>query len=113
MYKLTLSPVPASNQGSFGGSINALLPNLKFATWKVNGVLRSGENTISFSASDFQNGVLTLEATEGISSGNLAIVGTTTSAYPYTVVVQWTVNGKANDPVTIPVTSFVQRSFSL
>lgn len=113
VYKLTLSPVPANNQGSFSGSVNALLPNLKFATWKVNGVLRSDENTISFNASDFQNGTLTLEATEGVSTANLAITGTTTSEHPFTVVVQWTINGKANDAVTIPVTSAVQRSFSL
>lgn len=113
VYKLTLSPVPASNQGSFSGSIYALLNNQKFVTWKVNGVIRSNENTITFNVSDFQNGALTLETTEGITSGNLAIIGSTTSAYPFTVVVQGTVNGKANDPVTIPVTSFVQRSFSL
>jgi len=113
VYKLTLSPVPANNQGSFSGAVNALLPNLKFVTWKVNGVLRSNENTISFTASDFQNGALTLETTEGISSSNLSIAGITTSEHPFTVVVQWTVNGKANDPVTIPVTSSIQRSFSL
>jgi hypothetical protein len=113
VYKLTLSPIPANNQGSLTGGISALLPNLKFVTWKVNGVLRPNENTISFTVSDFQNGALTLETTEGISSGNMSIAGSTTSAYPFTVVVQGTVNGKANDPVTIQVTSFVQRSFSL
>jgi len=113
VIKITLSPVPGSNQGSFTGACNALLPNQNFATWKVNGVVRSSENTIAFTASDFQNGALTLETTAAVTSANLSMSGVTTAQYPFTVVYTATVNGKANDPVTIPVTSTMTRSFSL
>jgi hypothetical protein len=112
MIKLTLSPVPAGNQGSFSGAVNAILPSQKLATWKVNGVLRSNETTIAFSAPDFQNGVLTLETTEAVTTANLSIAGVTTSQYPYTATVQPTINGKANDPVSIAVASTMQRSFT-
>src|SRR5690349_2439021 len=78
VIKLTLSPVPASNQGSFSGAINALLPNLNMATWKVNNVVRSNESTIAFSATDFQNGVLTLETTEAVSNCSISLSGVTT-----------------------------------
>ena len=113
VLKFTLSPVPGTNTGSFTGACNALLPNQNFATWKVNGVVRSNENTISFTTSDFQNGVLTLETTEAVTTGNLSITGVTTSQYPFTVVYLATINGKANDPVTIPVTSTMTRSFTI
>ena len=113
VYKITLSPVPASNQGSFSGAVNGIQADQKFATWKVNNVLRSNETTISFTAADFQNGTLTLETTEKVTSANLSIVGVTTSQYPFNVVVQAIVNGKANDPVSINVTSTMQRSFTL
>lgn len=112
VIKLTLSPVPGSNQGSFSGAVNAVLPSQKMATWKVNNVLRSNESTIAFTASDFQSGTLTLEATEAVTSANLSIAGVTTSQYPYNVTVLSTINGKASDPLTIPVTSTMQRSFT-
>lgn len=110
---LTLSPVPGSNQGSFSGAANAVLPGSQgLATWKVNGVLRANESTISFSAADFQSGVLKLETTAAVTSANLSIGGVTTSQYPFNVIVQPTINGKASDPLTIPVTSTMQRSFT-
>ncbi|MBO9198660.1 MULTISPECIES: hypothetical protein [Niastella] len=111
--KLTLSPVPTSSQGSFSGAINALLPNLNLATWKVNGVVRSNESTIAFSETDFKNGVLTLETTEAVSKCSVSLSGIATSANPYTAVIQWTLGGKANDPITMPVTSTLVRSFDI
>jgi len=113
VIKITLSPVPGTNQGSFSGAVNALLPNSNFATWKVNDVLRSNETTIAFSASDFKNGILTLETTAAVTIANLSVSGVTTSQYPYNAVVQWTLNGKSNDPVNIPVTSTMTRSFEI
>ncbi|OQP47504.1 hypothetical protein A4H97_08425 [Niastella yeongjuensis] len=113
LIKLTLSPVPATNQGSFSGAINALLPNLNLATWKVNNVVRSNESTIAFSATDFQNGVLTLETTQAVSNCSITLSGVTTAQYPYTAVIQWTLNGKANDPITMPVTSTLVRTFDI
>ena len=113
LIKITLSPVPGINQGSFSGAVNAILPSQKLATWKVNNVLRSNETTIAFSATDFQNGVLTLETTEAVSKSSLSISGVTTASYPYNAVVQWTLGSKASDPVNIPVTSSMVRSFDI
>lgn len=113
VIKITLSPAPGANQGSFTGAVNAILPNQNLATWKVNDVLRSNETTIAFTAADFKNGILTLESTAAVTVTNLTVSGITTSQYPFNAAVQWTLNGKANDPVTIPVTSTMTRSFEI
>lgn len=113
VIKITLSPVPANNQGYFSGAVNALLPSLNLATWKVNDVLRSNETTISFTGNDFKNGVLTLETTAAVTNANLSVSGVTTSQYPFNVVVQWTLNGKANDPINLPVTTTMTRSYEI
>lgn len=113
LIKITLSPVPATNQGSFTGAVNAVLPSQNLATWKVNDVLRSNESTIAFTLSDFKNGVLTLETTAAVTVANLTVSGVTTSQYPFNSTVQWTLNGKASDPVSIPVTATMTRSFEI
>lgn len=113
LIKITLSPVPGTNQGSFSGAVNAVMPNLNLTTWKVNDVVRPNENTIGFTATDFKNGVLTLETTAPVTTTNLSVSGVTTAQYPFNVVVQWTVGGKVNDPISIPVTSTMTRSFEI
>jgi hypothetical protein len=113
VIKITLSPVTAANQGSFTGNVNALLPDFNFATWKVNDVVRPNETGIGFNASDFKNGILTLETTAPVTTTNLSVSGVTTTQYPFNVVVQWTLNGKANDPITLPVTTTMTRSYEI
>ena len=46
VIKITLSPVPATNQGSFSAAVNAILPNQNLATWKVNDVLRDRKSVV-------------------------------------------------------------------
>jgi hypothetical protein len=113
VIKITLSPVPGTNQGSFSAAVNALQPNLELTTWKVNDVLRPNETTLGFTAADFKNGVLTLETTAAVTTTNLSVSGVTTAQYPFNVTVQWTVGGKANDPITLPVTSTMQRDYEI
>ena len=113
VIKITLSPVPVTNQGSFSGAINAILPNQNLATWKVNDVVRSNETTIGFTASDFKNGILTLEATATVTVANLSVSGVTTAQYPFNVTVQWTLNGTSGDPISLPVTTTMTRSYEI
>lgn len=113
VIKITLSPVPATNQGSFSGAVNAILPTQTLATWKVNDVLRSNETTIGFTATDFKNGILTLETTAPVTITNLSVSGVTTTQYPFNVGVQWTLNGKASDPINLPVTTTMTRSYEI
>ena len=111
LIKITVNPVIDNNHGSFGGSIFALLPNSGYATWKVNGVTRTGENTIAFTSTDLKNGVITLETTANVNSASLDVSGVTIST-PFTVLVEPTINGKADSSVSIPVTSTMQRDFT-
>ncbi|AEW01415.1 hypothetical protein Niako_5177 [Niastella koreensis GR20-10] len=113
VIKITLSPVPGTNQGSFTGAVNAMLPGTDLATWKVNDVVRSNETTIGFTTADFKNGVLTLETTAPVTITNLSVSGVTTAQFPYTATVQWTLGGKANDPISLPVTSTMTRSYEI
>lgn len=112
LVKITLNPVPAANTGSFDGAISGLLPNLKDATWKVNGVTRSNEPTITFKQDDFQNGLLTLEATSNVNFTTFSFGATTLSNYPFTIHIEPTINGKITDSTTIRVTSTLTRTWN-
>jgi|GEM_PF-2208886 hypothetical protein len=112
LIKITLSPAVLPGQDDFSGAINGVLPGSQLATWKVNGVTRTNESTIAFTQADFKSGVITIEATAGVTSANLALSGLAVSQTSYSVLVETTLDGKAQDPVTIPVTSVLQRSFS-
>ena len=112
VIKITLSPMPLPSMADFSGAVNALLPNSSYATWKVNGVTRTSETTIAFSPTDFKSGVITLETTAPIKTANLAVSGLVVGQTSYTALVETTLDGKAQDPVTISVTSTMQRSFS-
>ena len=111
LIKITVSPVPGANTGSFVGSVLALLPNSGYATWKVNGVTRTSETSIAFTTTDLQNGIITLETTANVSSASLNVSGVT-ATQPFTVLVAPTINGTADSTVSIPVTSTMQRSFT-
>jgi hypothetical protein len=111
LIKITVSPVLDDNHGSFTRSILGLLPNSGHATWKVNGVTRTGEDGISFATTDLKNGVITLESTANVNSAYLDASGVTI-ATPFTVVVAPTINGKTDSTVSIPVTRTMQRSFT-
>ena len=111
--KLTLSPAVLPGQDNLSGAVNAVLPGTSgLATWKVNGVTRTNESTIAFTQADFKNGVITLETTAGVTSANLALSAMAINQTSYTIVVETTLDGKAQDPVSIPVTSTLQRSFT-
>jgi hypothetical protein len=112
LIKITLSPAVLPQYADFSGAVNALLPNSSIATWKVNGVTRTGETSISFSPTDFKTGVLTLETTTPVKTANLSVGGLVVGQTSYTALVETTVDGKAQDPVSISVTSTMQRSFS-
>ena len=111
LIKITVNPVIDSDHGSFTGSILGLLPNSGYATWKVNGVTRTSEDVIAFTTTDLKNGVITLESTANVNSVNLSVSGVTVSQ-AFTVLVEPTINGKADSSVSIPVTSTMQRSFT-
>jgi len=110
--KITLNPVITTSQGDFIATCLALLPNGGYATWVVNGTTRSGENTISLTQTDFQNGVVTLSTTSNVASANLDISGATTAQSPYTVTVVPNINGTVTDSTFLTVTSTMQRSYS-
>jgi len=112
LIKITLSPAVLPGQDDISGAVNGVLPGSKLATWKMNGVTRTNESTIAFTQADFKSGVITLEATAGVTSANLALSGLAVSGTTYTVLVETSLDGKAQDPVSIPVTSTLQRSFS-
>lgn len=109
-FKITLTPTPGGGlKGDFDGAFNALLPNSQYATWKINGVVRTNETTIAITQADFQNGVITLEPTANVTAANLSLGGSTTAQYPYTVLIEPTINGKADTALTIPVTNTFDR----
>lgn len=112
LIKITLTPAVLPGQDNINGAVNGVLPNSKLATWIVNGVTRTGETTIAFTQADFKNGVITLESTAGVTSANLALSGLVVNQTSYTALLETTLDGKAQDPVSIPVTSTMQRSFS-
>jgi hypothetical protein len=112
LIKITLSPAVLPQNADFSGAVNGLLPNSSIATWKVNGVTRTSETTIAFSQADFKSGVITFETTAPIRNANLAVNGLVVGQTSYTALVETTLDGKAQDPVTISVTSTMQRSFS-
>ncbi|HEY4290212.1 MAG TPA: hypothetical protein VGN00_24090 [Puia sp.] len=70
----------------------------------MNGVTRTNETDIAFTMTDLKNGSITLETTANVSSAYLSLSGVTVSQ-PHTVLVQPTINGKADSSVSIPVTS--------
>ena len=112
LIKITLSPAVLPGQDDISGAVNGVLPGSQLATWKVNGVTRTNESTISFTQADFKSGVITLEATAGITNANLALSGLAINQTSYTVLVETTLDGKAQDPVSIPVTNILQRTFT-
>ena len=104
--KVYLTPsLNASQKGFISGSILALLPNSGYTTWKVNGTVRNGENSIGFTDADFQNGVLTFESTAAVTQANFEISGINPSNNPYNIVVVPTINNTVTDSVSIPVTT--------
>ena len=111
-FKITLNPVPGSNQGAFNGACDGLLANGNYAVWKVNGVTRSNEAAIAFTQTDFQNGVLTLEATTDVTTATLDVGGATVPTLPFTVTVVPTINGVVTDSTVLPVTSTMQRDWT-
>lgn len=112
LIKITVAPGIVPNQGSFTGAVNALLPNSGFATWKVNGTVRANENTIAFTQTDLQSGVITLETTANVTSVNLDVSGVTVPQNPFNVTVLPTINGVSQTAVSIPVTSTMTRDFT-
>ncbi len=104
--KVYLTPsLNASQKGYIAGSIFALLPNSGYATWKVNGTVRNGENTIGFTDADFQNGVITFESTAAVTQTSFDISGINPSNNPYNIVVVPTLNSTVTDSVSIPVST--------
>lgn len=113
LIKITLTPVPGGAvKGDFDAAVYALLPNSQYATWKVNNVTRNNETTLTFTQADFQNGVLTLETTANVTAAYLSMGGITTAPYPYTVLVEPTINGKADSTSTISVTNTFTRDLT-
>lgn len=103
LIKISLSTAAAASKGSFSCAVNALLPSMDYATWKVNGTVRANESTLGFTTADFVNDVLTLETTANVYTANLSLGGFAASQYPYNVKVETTLNGKAESPVSIDV----------
>ena len=49
---IALSPTAAATQGSFSGAVIALLPSMDYATWKVDGTVRTSETTLNEKSND-------------------------------------------------------------